>query len=900
MQHVKNIFRKLPILSYIMILREAELVRGRIMSLDSALIPNGQDVDSEANAAAPEENEKKDLLPPVAKALAGLDRLETPVQVALSQELVVLLSEQLYQSPIKAIEELVVNSFDADASECRIYVPNDSTHEFMAIFDNGSGMDEAGLGNLWHIGHSTKRDDEERRALQGKRKVIGRFGIGKLATYTIARHLTYISRHKDSMGQDKILSVTVDFDRFKPSPLGQPPTINIDVREVADLEDFARNPLISSLFEVLDIAVPNLISATYPSWTIALLENLKPKAKRITGSQLKWSLSKALPYRIDGFKIFLNKEEVESSKEDHIKLIEFEIQNMSKLQLDKLKSKEAGEWESKTVNGRPCLACSLFPNGVTGNVIVTLGTLKGKSDDLGRSNGFFVRVRGRLINSSDDLFGLSALEHATFSRFRADIVADDLDPDILASRDTLEEQTDRIEIFRKLLRFVFNEADNLYDKYRKTLDEPSSRVKEGELNHVSQRYVEHALADAIALTAEDSDDATASVMKYVELPKEDVASIVKTLYGSRPKYSYDYVNSGKLEPLARLNISTATFQMNKDHELVQEYSRSPEARRLLEDLATAEVLLEAYLRSSQLEPNAVTSILQRRDYLLRGLAHDHAFSPRLVATALRDARSNPVKLEIALIVAVRTVGFIVERIAGTGDTEGIAEYAEYEERSGGTRRITLEAKSSINRQQSAKDLNFSAVRTHMDRHNAKGCLMVAPRYPGEDDEDSNVVSAAKTLQLSCWTIDQLADFVEGIETHRLGAKQLYEIVTTKFSPIEVTNALDEIFETTPSNPADLYNAILWSLRQLENRLQQKPRDLGMIQAILSQRDNFANIDEETLRRSFIVMEHQSGGALILHNDGTVTLNGSVDHLASLIMNLTNDASSSRSISNFRK
>ena len=43
------------------------------------------------------------------------------VTVKLSNELVRLLSDQLYQSPLKAIEELVVNSYDAGAAVCRLF-----------------------------------------------------------------------------------------------------------------------------------------------------------------------------------------------------------------------------------------------------------------------------------------------------------------------------------------------------------------------------------------------------------------------------------------------------------------------------------------------------------------------------------------------------------------------------------------------------------------------------------------------------------------------------------------------------------------------------------------------------------------------------------------------------------
>ncbi len=102
----------------------------------------------------------------------------TPGEVQLSHELVSLLSEQLYQSPLKAIEELVVNAYDADANECRLYVPEPTaitaSDALIAVYDNGVGMDRQGLLDLWHIGHSRKRDADMVARL--KRKSIGKFG----------------------------------------------------------------------------------------------------------------------------------------------------------------------------------------------------------------------------------------------------------------------------------------------------------------------------------------------------------------------------------------------------------------------------------------------------------------------------------------------------------------------------------------------------------------------------------------------------------------------------------------------------------------------------------------------------------------------------------------------------
>jgi hypothetical protein len=155
----------------------------------------------------------------------GRDKLE----VRLSRELVSLLSEQLYSSPLKAIEELVVNAFDADASICRVQLPEvlgADADAPIVVFDDGVGMDVEGLRDLWHIGHSSKRDAEVEQ--RRKRTQIGKFGIGKLATYAIARHITYVTR----TGGGPVLCATLDYEAFGENPTGGGDTVELDVVEL--------------------------------------------------------------------------------------------------------------------------------------------------------------------------------------------------------------------------------------------------------------------------------------------------------------------------------------------------------------------------------------------------------------------------------------------------------------------------------------------------------------------------------------------------------------------------------------------------------------------------------------------------------------------------------------------
>src|SRR5580704_7966371 len=109
--------------------------------------------------------------------------------VQLAPEIVPLLSAQLYQSPLKAIEELVVNSYDADAKNCFVKVG-----PTISVADDGMGMNLAALTNLWHVGRSEKRSEAYAKLVT--RTQIGKFGIGKLAAYSIAEVISFYTRSK--------------------------------------------------------------------------------------------------------------------------------------------------------------------------------------------------------------------------------------------------------------------------------------------------------------------------------------------------------------------------------------------------------------------------------------------------------------------------------------------------------------------------------------------------------------------------------------------------------------------------------------------------------------------------------------------------------------------------------
>ena len=130
------------------------------------------------------------------------------ISVEISTRFLQHFSEQLYSSPQKAFEELIANGWDAGASFVDVRIPRDLSdqHATITVFDNGISMDENGLRELWHIAFSPKNAQR----LQHGRQMIGKFGIGKLATYVLADRLTYICKASDNV----IRRVTMDYNRI--------------------------------------------------------------------------------------------------------------------------------------------------------------------------------------------------------------------------------------------------------------------------------------------------------------------------------------------------------------------------------------------------------------------------------------------------------------------------------------------------------------------------------------------------------------------------------------------------------------------------------------------------------------------------------------------------------------
>lgn len=218
------------------------------------------------------------------------------IDVRLSYRIVRLFSEGLYASPNKAIEELVANSFDAGARKVVVLLPTDFHEQgaTIAVVDDGEGMDATGLKLHWLIGKSLKR---ELAKLPLGRQQIGKFGIGKLATYVLANRLTHISKKEGKYYSTSMNFKTVD-DRGEEEVEPKSP-IKISLHDLSEVE--AKEALKQwTDTAAFSKSALNLFGPDSPtSWTFAILSDLKEKVHEIRRGTLEWVLRTALPLRDD-------------------------------------------------------------------------------------------------------------------------------------------------------------------------------------------------------------------------------------------------------------------------------------------------------------------------------------------------------------------------------------------------------------------------------------------------------------------------------------------------------------------------------------------------------------------------------------------------------------------------
>lgn len=110
-------------------------------------------------------------------------------EIKLDRRVLRQLGAQLYGDTSSVIAELVANSYDADAHH--VWITIDTKNNNLFVEDDGKGMTSDDINKSFlNIGYDKRPDNGE---TDSGRKIMGRKGIGKLATFSLTNNVNVIS-----------------------------------------------------------------------------------------------------------------------------------------------------------------------------------------------------------------------------------------------------------------------------------------------------------------------------------------------------------------------------------------------------------------------------------------------------------------------------------------------------------------------------------------------------------------------------------------------------------------------------------------------------------------------------------------------------------------------------------
>jgi hypothetical protein len=687
------------------------------------------------------------------------DDLGEPVEtiyVDIDYEILNHFSSHLYQSPNKAIEELVTNGFDAFAENVLVYTTGPFTAERVLVWDDGDSMGLEDLERLWWIARSPKAGIEGRVTDRGgrQRKMIGKFGIGKLASYAIGHRLTHLCK-KDG----QYLRVSVDYrgvprlDEITKSgtPLRYPtPVVRLD-------EDEARQYVESLLQREPEHAAAMWGRAT---WTLAMIDELKPDVS-IQPGRLRWLLSTGMPLR-DDFRVWVDEVEV-------VPTLEADAVVTWNLSEPKLRERIGAEWRAARDDGFVVGDPSFEPNAPRvelpglGAVEATVklfnrSLIAGKAAQLGRSHGFFIRVRDRLMNPDDDKVLLHEPSFGTFYRSQFVIRADGLDAALLADRERLETSSPATAALAVLQRALYLAA-------REELNSRDERKEEA-------KKTENVLP-----------------FELRGLYREPLVSLLlRRGFGPRIDPSTPAVNRGALgldEPLVALD--DRGFVINYSHPLLEAIQRRipqtekyREAYRVVELFAVADELLEGYLFDIGVPEERIDAVMRWRDGLLRAMAAKLTGADEEVIADVREASyRGKADFEKALASLLGLMGFEAKRVGAAGE-EDVLVVAPI---GPGDFRFIVDAKGSKNPVPN-DNAELGPAAGHRDAVGAGWAVVVAREFVGFTKGDAAAVlrDCEAVGKVSVVTVDALVELYRAVKTYYYPLELVRDVLWTVETP----------------------------------------------------------------------------------------------------------------------
>jgi hypothetical protein len=801
------------------------------------------------------------------------------VELDIDYKILEHFSRHLYGSPNKAIEELVSNSFDAWARNVYVYVPGRFSPDHVIVWDDGTSMDLQGLKDLWVIAWSPKeREGRVARGPHGERDVIGKFGIGKIASYSVGDSMTHLCRRNK-----EFLLVTVDY-RTVQSDLAT----DVDKRErVNDPTQAATTRTLTAtrgapkearanqtarekrrsyktpvrrLTEVQARQFVRAHFAEYPSnadkmfngqeWTFAIVGHLK--TVDLQSGRLGWIIGNGMPLRPD-FRVWLNDEELTTKLEKQASHTwDFgtkEIQSSLRVAWkDAVKegdvagaisfSKERSLNHADRARAIPFAEVSELGR-VWGQIrLFKTSLLDGPSAAIGRSYGFFVYVRDRLINAADEKLLLPDPSFGTFYRSQFVIHADGLDAELLADRERLRVDTPTAKALAVVQRALYLAARSKLA----SLDEGS-----------------------------DSDSPSLSLLPTGsrEFFREPLTSLVLTLERGAV-VGFDASNPDiQRKPLGDdgriAQLGTSGFEVNTSHPYYQvlekrlgSSKKAEEVLRIYDVFAISDRLLEGFLYDMGMSKDDIANVFAWREGLFRALAtaHSTALSDPAMVLVNTSYRGDKV-FETAIEHVLNAMGFNARRDGRSGKKDVLVAAPIGDE----SFKFTFEGKGSKNAV--ANDAaELAGAANHRDEVGAEHAVVVAREFSGfasSRGEPAILKECRSVGRVSIVTVEALNTLLEIVETYALPLSALKPALCEVESPKAKLERIHALADPT----------VGFRYRQLLEELWRRQGDEGYGELVpyrslwQAKKRGWGAESFEEFEEKLIALETLAGGLMLL-------------------------------------
>ncbi|APX97878.1 ATP-binding protein [Natronorubrum daqingense] len=756
---------------------------------------------------------------------------EDSIDIDISFRIIRQFSKQLYDNPRRAIEELVCNSYDANAKECYIHTPND-VDDGLYVLDDGHSMDMDGLEWLWKVASSRKSQGDDEDRVSGDRQQIGKFGVGKLASFALGSRLTYVATKN---GKTRIVSVHQD--RLKEETEDD----DFDVYEFQASE--ARDHL-NRFFT----NIPDPWENNWDSWTLAVVEDIP---ERNTGTDLQpWHLKNMIRTAIPtstNFSAYLNQEKI-SEREPNGEEI-FNVDVTEDVMIDRIETTLKNYWSSRKSIGPDDVSEELYEvtrttfsdpqdtnERIAGIEVPILGPVSGQGRYFDRSlttdkrrergfqdHGFRVNVRGKLINKSDPLFGLEPLSFSTWAQFLAEFEMPGLDEVIRVQRDQLMDEPET-HIARRILKQTFQEVrqqqrnqedeDNAGIISRSSSSSSSGETLQRTFSDRLQERSNHYAYDAVSGLHDETEKRS--------LDLDDIDIEVKPLKPTDRAVEY---NSDELQVI-----------INEGHPLIDTLRRSSDFTRNIEDafkeILAARLLIYGYLRKNGADRLALAASRQIFDSVLRSAAGNlGADELDYQLSELDDASTvGGTRFEEAIVNIFQNIGLSAAQDGGPDTHDGVIEIPQV----GDNFRVSVEAKGSQGIV-SHSQLSFDSVNRHRSEQNCDQAIVIAREFQteGRNEQRSALlrnldpeINDEAVSNISLMTTEAIETFLRLHDRQPFTYSETKQVLSNDVLPENLPDKIIDVWEEKPDD--ELTKSILMIGHEMMETDPNNPPSVGAV------------------------------------------------------------------------